>query len=134
MKKLLKIITGVTLSLAMAIGVGIGVASNNKKAEPVYAVADSTQYSLINDTEDLEADKSYIITSGISGTVKAIGVASNTNNRKTTEASVSEGKITRGSSIMSFTLGGSSGAWTFATENPGRSALCDRLDYLPDPQ
>ena len=37
MKKLLKIITGVTLSLAMAIGVGIGVASNNKKAEPVYA-------------------------------------------------------------------------------------------------
>ena len=39
MKKLLKIITGVTLSLAMAIGVGIGVASNNKKAEPVYATS-----------------------------------------------------------------------------------------------
>ena len=37
MKKLLKIITGVTLSLAMAIGVGIGVANNIKKAEPVYA-------------------------------------------------------------------------------------------------
>ena len=42
MKKLLKIITGVTLSLAMAIGVGIGVASNNKKAKPVYATDSTT--------------------------------------------------------------------------------------------
>ena len=41
MKKLLKIITGVTLSLAMAIGVGIGVASN-KEAKPVHASVGST--------------------------------------------------------------------------------------------
>ena len=50
MKKLLKIITGVTLSLAMAIGVSIGVASNNKKAEPVYAT-DYT-YSFTIDKDD----------------------------------------------------------------------------------
>lgn len=78
---------------------------------------DSTQYSLINSTSDLEAGKSYIITNGTSGTVKAIAVTSNSNNRKTTSATVSDGKITRGSSIMSFTLGGSTDAWTFATDN-----------------
>ena len=78
---------------------------------------DSTQFELVNSTSDLEAGKSYIITNGTSGTVKAIAVTSNSNNRKTTSATVSDGKITRGSSIMSFTLGGSSGAWTFATEN-----------------
>lgn len=117
MKKLLKIITGVTLSLAMAIGVGIGVASNNKKAEPVYAVSDLTEYSLITSVEDLESGKSYILTNGTSGTVKAAAVTSNNNNRKTAEANVANGKITRGSSILSFTLGGTSGAWTFLTEN-----------------
>lgn len=78
---------------------------------------DSTQFELINSTSALEAGKSYIITNGTSGTVKAISTASNANNRKTTNATVSDSKITRGSSIMSFTLGGSSGAWTFATEN-----------------
>lgn len=79
--------------------------------------SDATQFSLINSTSDLEAGKSYIITNGTSGTVDAISTASNANNRKTTSATVSSGKITRGSSVMSFTLGGSSGAWTFATEN-----------------
>ena len=117
MKKLLKIITGVTLSLAMAIGVGIGVASNNKKAEPVYAATDSTEYTLVTSTEDLEANKSYILTNGTTGTVKAAAVTSNANNRKTTEVTVANGRITRGSSVLSFTLGGSSGAWTFLTEN-----------------
>lgn len=78
---------------------------------------DSTQYELINSTSDLEAGKSYIITNGTSGTVKAAAVTDNTNNRKSTEVTVSNNKITRGSSALSFTLGGSSGSWTFATEN-----------------
>lgn len=78
---------------------------------------DTTEYSLINSTDDLEVGKSYIITNGITGTVKAIAVTSNSSNRKTTDVTVSSGKITRGSSIMSFTLGCSSGAYTFATEN-----------------
>ena len=79
---------------------------------------DTTKYTLINSTSDLEAGKSYIITNGISGTVKAIAVTSNDNNRKATDVAVSsDNKITRGSSVMSFMLGGSSGAWTFATEN-----------------
>ena len=78
---------------------------------------DSTEYRLINSSEDLETDKSYIITNGKTGTVKAIAVTSNANNRKSTEVTVSGGKITRGSSVMSFTLESSSGNWLFATEN-----------------
>jgi len=78
---------------------------------------DTTEYTLINSTADLEAGKSYIITNGTSGTVRAAAVTSNTNNRKSVEATISNNKITRGSSILSFTLGGSTGAWTFATEN-----------------
>lgn len=78
---------------------------------------DTTQYELINSTDDLETGKSYIITNGTSGTVKAIATTSNSNNRKTVDATVTSEKITRGSSIMSFTLGGTSGAWTFETEN-----------------
>ncbi len=78
---------------------------------------DSTQFELINSTSDLEAGKSYIITNGTSGTVKAIAVTSNANNRKTTSVTVSDALITRGSEVMSFILGGSSGAWTFETEN-----------------
>lgn len=78
---------------------------------------DSTQYELINSTSDLEIGKSYIITNGTSGTVKAIAVTSNENNRKTTSVTISDGLITRGSEVMSFTFGGSSDSWTFATEN-----------------
>ena len=118
MKKLLTKILGITAGIAMAVGVGAGIAlSNNQKVTQLNAVSDLTQYSLINDTSDLEAGKSYIITSGMSSTVKAIATDSNNNNRKTTNVTVDDGKITRGSSVMSFTLGGTSGAWTFATEN-----------------
>ena len=101
----------------MVIGVGFVVTNNNKQVKPVEAAGDSTEYSLVNNVSALEAGKSYIITSGTSGSVKAISTESNANNRKTTTATVTSSKITRGSNIMSFTLGGSSGAWTFATEN-----------------
>ena len=78
---------------------------------------DDTEYSLVTSIDGLEVGKSYIITNGTTGTVRAISTESNSNNRKTTEVTVSSSKITRGSSVMSFVLGGSSGAYTFATEN-----------------
>lgn len=78
---------------------------------------DTTEYTLINSTADLEAGKSYIITNGTTGTVYAAAVTESTNKRRGTEVTISSGKITRGSSIMSFTLGGVSGSWTFETEN-----------------
>lgn len=116
MKKYLTKIIGASLAIAMMIGVGAGV-NAVKEAKEVNAATNTTNYSLINDVNDLEAGKSYIITNGTSGSVKAISTASNTNNRKTTSASITDGKITRGSNVMSFTLGGQSGAWTFLTEN-----------------
>ena len=117
MNKLISKIVGVALGLTLAAGTGVAIATNSGSAFRADAASDTTQYSLINSTSDLEVGKSYIITNGTSGTVKAIGTATNSNNRKTTEVSVSNNKITRGSSVMSFELGGSSGAWTFATEN-----------------
>lgn len=80
-------------------------------------ISDSTQYTLISSTSDLEPGKSYIITNGTSGTVRAISNVTNSNNRKSTEVTISNGKITRGSSVMSFALGGTSGAYTFESEN-----------------
>lgn len=82
------------------------------------AIADGT-YVLCTSTADLEAGAHYIIASGISGTVNCISNVSNNNNRKTVSATVSSSKITvaSNSTIMTFTLGGSSGAWTFYTDN-----------------
>lgn len=81
--------------------------------------SDSTQYSLITSTADLEVGKSYLITSGTSGTVKTMSKSSNTNNRPCVDLTVSDNKLTRGSNALSVTLGGTSGAYTFKTENYG---------------
>ena len=115
MNKLFTKIASLSIGLAMAIGVGVAVGSKDVKA--AKAADANTKYELINSTSSLESGKSYIITNGTSGTVKAIATTSNSNNRKTTDVTVSNNQITRGSSIMSFTLGGSTDAWTFATEN-----------------
>lgn len=114
--KIFRKITSLLLGASMALGIGLGISQSNSVI-PVHAVDSTTEYTLINDTADLEVGKSYIITNGISDTVRAIAVDSNSNNRKTTEVTVVDGKITRGASIMSFTLGGEEDAWTFATEN-----------------
>ena len=82
------------------------------------AIASGT-YVLCTSTNDLEAGAHYIIASGTSGTVYCISNESNSNNRKTASAIVSSSKITVASNspIMTFTLGGSSDAWTFYTDN-----------------
>ena len=117
MRKSVTKIMKATVAFAVAIGASVGASFSSPKIGRVDAVTNNTEYSLINSVESLEAGKSYIITNGTSDTVKAIATTSNSNNRKTTDVTVSDGKITRGSSVMSFTLGGTSGAWTFATEN-----------------
>ena len=118
MNKFISKIIGATLAFAMMIGGAVGINAAKEAKEVNAEGADTTKYQLINSVDDLEAGKSYILTNGTSGTVKAIAVTSNNNNRKTTNATIdSAGKISRGSSILSFTLGGTSGAWTFLTEN-----------------
>lgn len=83
---------------------------------------DSTQYSLITSISDLEVGKSYLIAGGTSGTVKTMSQASNDNNRPTVELTVSNSKLMRGSSALSVTLGGTTGAYTFKTDNYGGTA------------
>ena len=109
------------LILGAAFALGLSACANSAtmvRKAPQKLGTDTTKYSLINDVSDLEAGKSYIITNNEnSGAVKAMSVVDNANNRKGTDGTVSDGKITRGSGILSLTLGGSTGAWTFATEN-----------------
>lgn len=116
--------TGFALGLALMLGAGGVFAANGilKEAVGVKAASDTTSYSLITSTDDLIAGKSYIFTNGVSGTVKAMATTDNTNNRKETPVIISDGKIVRGSDVLSVTLGGSSGAWTFQTENYGGNA------------
>lgn len=101
-------------SVSAWISVTVKASSTPSGPDPA---TDTTKYSLINSPDDLEAGYSYIITNGISGTVKAFSTETNSNNRKTSSVTVSNDVITRGSSVMSLTLGGSTGAWTFLTEN-----------------
>ncbi len=118
-KKTLKI-AGLALGLSMAVA-GIGAAVSASLKAPLQADAAATgdtKFALISSTSDLEVGKSYIITNGASGSMKAISTEANDNNRRIANATPNtEGKIVRGSSIMSFTLGGSEDAWTFKTEN-----------------
>lgn len=114
MKRKSLLIVGATIALAIS---GCANANVVTRKNPLKAAEDTTRFELINSTTDLEAGKSYIITNGTSGSVKAISTADNSNNRKTTSVTVSDGKITRGANVMSFTLGGETGAWTFATDN-----------------
>ncbi len=110
------------LSLGLFLSLGVAAAVGHQEVTSVKASSDISQYSLITSDSDLEVGKSYIFTNGTTGTVKAIANTENTNNRKSVDATVEDGKITRGSDILSVTLGGSSEAWTFQTENYGGTA------------
>ena len=99
--------------------------NTNKKGTcsvTVRTVDGSTQYSLITSVDDLEVGKSYLIAGGTSGTVKTMSRTANTDNRPTVSLTVSNDKLTRGSSALSVTLGGSQGAYTFKTDNYGGTA------------
>lgn len=109
-------IIGATLAFAMMIGGAVGI-NAAKQAKEVDAATNATQYSLISSASDLEAGKSYLIANGTTGTVKTMAVTENENNRPTTELTVADNKLTRGSSALSVTLGGTTGAWTFLTDN-----------------
>lgn len=81
-------------------------------------IADGT-YTLCTSTSDLKAGAHYIIASGNSGSVQCISNVINSNNRKIVAATVDNSQIVVASTstIMTFTLGGSTGAWTFLTDN-----------------
>ena len=76
-------------------------------------------YKLCTSTDDLVAGEHYIIANGTDGDVYCMATTSNTNNRKRASATVSESaiEVSEGSGILTLTLGGESGAWTFYTDN-----------------
>lgn len=82
------------------------------------AIEDGT-YKLVSSTSELIPGSHYVIASGTSGDVYCISNVSNTNNRKTVAATATSNQIIveSTSTIMTFTLGGSSNAWTFSTDN-----------------
>ena len=111
MKKLLKIITGVTLSLAMAIGVGVGVANNNKKAEPVYATGSSATLTAYNALED---GCYYMITDGAGHYLKPMAFAGKASANANGSYTYSNGSITIDESPAL-----TSDAWYFESSNDG---------------
>lgn len=76
-------------------------------------------YVLCTSTSDLVAGAKYIIASGNSGDVVCISNVSNSNNRKTVAETVSDSKIdiSDTQSVMTLTLGGTTGNWTLLTDN-----------------
>lgn len=80
------------------------------------------EYELITSEADLIPGEKYLIGAGTSGTVQFINTTSNTDNRKTTGASVSSSTVTKTDALMAVTLGGCPGAWTFYTNSYGGTA------------
>lgn len=77
------------------------------------------KYELCTSSSDLVSGGQYIIASGSANSVYCISNVSNANNRKAVATTVSNSVIVvdASSTIMTFTLGGSSDAWTLHTDN-----------------
>jgi uncharacterized protein YjdB len=88
------------------------------------AASSSYLYQLVTSTADLVSDAKYIIGNAATGSSYFMSIASNANNRKQTTASydITSSQVTVDSNAMPLTLGGSTGAWTFATNNYGGTA------------
>ena len=102
-----------------ACGDGVNYLTSDGKSVTFTAVAPfvGTEYVLCTSAADLVVGASYIVTSGTEGTVKTMSTESSTNNRKITDVVVSNSSITSTKSTLTLTLGGSSGLWTFHTDN-----------------
>lgn len=77
----------------------------------------SKNYVLCTSTTDLEAGAKYLITNGTSGTVKTMSTADSSNNRPETNITITDSQAATAQDTLTVTLGGSSGAWTFSTDN-----------------
>ena len=77
----------------------------------------SKNYVLCTSTTDLEAGASYLVTSGVGGTVKTMSTTDSANNRPETNITITDSQAATAQDTLTVTLGGSSGAWTFSTDN-----------------
>lgn len=77
----------------------------------------AVQYELVTSTGDLTAGTKYLIGNGTDGDVSFVSTANKANNRELTNGTVTSSKVTKTNEMMALTLGGSTGAWTFATND-----------------
>ena len=77
----------------------------------------SKEYTLCTSLSDLEAGASYVITNGTNGSIKAMATTDKADNRPSVDVTASNSKFDTTSTTLTLTLGGSSNAWTFQTEN-----------------
>ena len=102
-----------------ACGDGTNYLTSDGKSVTFTAVAPfvGAEYVLCTSAADLVVGASYIVTNGTEGTVKAMSTEVSENNRKITDVVANNSSITSTRSTLTFTLGGSSSAWTFHTDN-----------------
>lgn len=76
-------------------------------------------YGTYVEASALESGAHYIFTGVKNSTTYTISNVNNTNNRKTTSVNINNGSITvaSNSTVCTFTLGGSSNAWTWCADN-----------------
>lgn len=78
----------------------------------------ATDYQLIKSTDDLEVGAHYVLGASYNSTYYFIKTETNTNNRKIVSATVTNGKVSDVTGMMTFTLGGdATNGWTFKTDN-----------------
>ena len=75
------------------------------------------EYKLVTSTNDLVAGEKYLIGTGTGGAVNFISTESKANNRNLASGTVNSQKVTKTDQMMAFTLGGSTGSWTFKTND-----------------
>ena len=128
MKKLLKIITGVTLSLAMAIGASVGVA-NNKNTKAVYAT--SSEWELVT-SAPADWSGEYILCNGTTGTVKMMdGSSFESSSCAGIDVVVADSKITADDSdAITIAKSSTNGKYTVVVNGKyvGRNANSNGMD------
>ena len=118
MNKLFTKVAALSVGLAMAIGVGVAVGVRTESASRVNAYDKDTEFELVTSTNQLVAGAKYIMGATYNSKNYFVARTSNTNNRKLAEGTIdANNKVKLGTSIMPLTLGGSAGAWTFATND-----------------
>ncbi len=74
----------------------------------------ATDYELVTSASQLQAGAKYVIGTA---TGKFMSTTSNASNRRITDGTITENVVEGTATMMVFTLGGETNAWTFATDN-----------------
>ena len=74
----------------------------------------ATNYELVTSASQLQAGAKYVIGTA---TGKFMSTTSNASNRRITDGTITENVVEGTETMMVFTLGGKTNAWTFATDN-----------------